>query len=362
MSQPLLAEVFTAEEVAQAAGVEPAAVRRLVVSGELRPIPGTDFFAPADAVRVGRSLRSTAPRVAAPRVMFQGSGDHARSLRRRAKGPVFASSLGHAALAVGILWLGAGTTETAGVDTAPRPQSRLVFVMSPGPGGGGGGGGLRNPLPPRRLERRGEERPKISVPDVRPKPVLTTSRAETPKEPTPPPAPTPVERAPEPLPSRVLVAPVVTAAADAREREGIIDEGPLAAMSQGSGGGGGAGNGQGIGSGDGVGAGIGDGSGGGTGGGPYRPGSGIEPPRLVREIKAEYTDEARRRGLTGEVLLEIVVRRDGTVGQVTLVRGIGSGLDQRAIDAVRQWRFDPARRRGVPVDVVVEVAVDFTLR
>ncbi len=60
--------------------------------------------------------------------------------------------------------------------------------------------------------------------------------------------------------------------------------------------------------------------------------------------------------------MEIVVRRDGTVGNLTLVRGLGGGLDERAARAVRQWRFSPARRRGVPVDVVVEVAVDFKLR
>ena len=89
---------------------------------------------------------------------------------------------------------------------------------------------------------------------------------------------------------------------------------------------------------------------------------GIEPPRLLREVKAEYTDEARRRGITGDVVLEIVVRRDGTVGEVTVLQGRGAGLDQRAIAAVRQWRFSPARRRGEPVDVLVEVAVEFTLR
>ena len=129
-----------------------------------------------------------------------------------------------------------------------------------------------------------------------------------------------------------------------------------------SGVGGGAGTGQGVGSGEGRGSGIGDGSGGGTGGGPFRPGSGIDPPRLLREVKAEYTDEARRRGITGDVVLEIVVKRDGSVGDVTVLQGRGAGLDQRAVAAVRQWRFSPARRRGEPVDVIVEVAVEFTLR
>jgi len=132
--------------------------------------------------------------------------------------------------------------------------------------------------------------------------------------------------------------------------------------SHGPGSGAGAGTGQGTGIGEGTGSGIGPGSGGGTGGGPYRPGSGINPPRLLREVKAEYTEEARRRGITGDVELEIVIRRDGSVGDVTILQGLGGGLDQRAVAAVRQWRFAPARRRGEVVDVIVEVAVEFTLR
>ena len=70
----------------------------------------------------------------------------------------------------------------------------------------------------------------------------------------------------------------------------------------------------------------------------------------------------RRRGLKGEVLLEIVVQRDGTVGDVRILQGLGDGLDQSAVEAVRQWRFAPARRLGAPVDVLVEVAVEFRLR
>ena len=60
--------------------------------------------------------------------------------------------------------------------------------------------------------------------------------------------------------------------------------------------------------------------------------------------------------------MEIVVRRDGSVGDVRVIRGLERGLDQRAIEAVRQWRFSPAKRRGNPVDVIVEVGVDFKLR
>jgi protein TonB len=122
------------------------------------------------------------------------------------------------------------------------------------------------------------------------------------------------------------------------------------------------GSGQGTGIGNGDGSGIGPGSGGGTGGGPYRPGTGITPPSIQREVRPDYTDEGRRRGLAGDVVVEIVVRADGSVGAVKLLQGLGAGLDQRAIDAVRQWKFNPAKRYGTPVDVIVEVAVEFKLR
>ncbi len=132
--------------------------------------------------------------------------------------------------------------------------------------------------------------------------------------------------------------------------------------SQGSGSGGGTGSGQGTGLGEGSGSGIGAGEGGGMGGGPYRPGSGVSPPRLLREVRADYTDDARRANITGEVVLEIVVRRDGTVGDIRILRRLDAGLDQRAVQAVRQWRFAPATLKGTAVDVVVEVGVEFKLR
>ncbi len=159
-----------------------------------------------------------------------------------------------------------------------------------------------------------------------------------------------------------VAAPVATVSADARDRSGTVEAPARDVESQGSGAGGGAGTGEGTGLGEGQGAGIGAGSGGGTGGGPYRPGSGITPPAIQREVKPTYTEEARRRGISGDVVLEIVVRRDGSVGEVKVIQGLGGGLDQRAVEAVRQWRFSPARRFGTPVDVIVEVAVEFTLR
>jgi TonB family protein len=372
MSEGARQDVFTAAEIARAAGVPRRAVEALIASGHLRRIPGTSFVSGADAIAAGHRLRSSTRPAATPvpdtpvvpDPIFTLVADGSRFGNRRGTVHAVASSMIHASLLIAVLVLTGGPTQTAPI-AEPRDEARMVFLVTPGPGGGGGGGGLRNPLPPRRVERRGTQRNRLPVPAVTPERVLTTARrVEEPPKPVPAaiPEPQPVERAPEPLPSPVLVAPVVAAAANDTDREGVIERGRDTGASQGAGAGGGAGSGQGTGNGEGLGAGIGDGSGGGTGGGPFRPGSGIEAPRLLREVKADYTDEARRRGITGDVVLEIVVRRDGSVGDVTVLQGLGGGLEQRAVAAVRQWRFAPARRRGEAVDVLVEVAVEFTLR
>jgi TonB family protein len=262
-----------------------------------------------------------------------------------------------------------------GLSSAPRETPhplnpmRLVFLALPGPGGGGGGGGLKQPAPPPKAEVKGTRALKSPVPPPRrvapkrpePQPVRAPSPPPVRPQPAarpvdPPPAPT----APKPAPQ--VVAPVATVAGDTRDRTGVLPESASTAESNGPGSGGGAGTGHGTGIGEGDGSGIGPGSGGGTGGGPYRPGSGIVAPGLLREVKPDYTEDARRRGVEGDVVLEIVVGSDGGVGSVKVLQGLGAGLNERAIEAVRQWRFSPARRLGTPVDVVVEVAVEFKLR
>jgi TonB family protein len=251
----------------------------------------------------------------------------------------------------------------------PPQQARLVFLALPGPGGGGGGGGLRRPVPPPKAKLEGKAALRSPVP------VERTVKARRP-EPPPRESPRPPVRSVEPVPRPVdppppvpktdpippVVAPVVSAAADERDRPGLLTETAADADSRGPGSGGGSGSGNGAGIGEGNGSGIGPGSGAGAGGGPYRPGTGITPPSILREVKPEYTEDARRRNLEGDVVLEVVVRADGSVGSVRLLQALGSGLDQRASEAVRQWRFDPARRHGTPVDVLVEVAVEFRLR
>ena len=269
--------------------------------------------------------------------------------------PLAVSTTLHVALTV-LLFLATFNLapRAAALKTGDRPADpmRLVFLATPGPGGGGGGGGLLQKASPPKAMREGRRAISSPVPKrVEPKPIV--------------PAPQPPEPNPQPLKAEqlpVVVAPIVTAPADNRDRIGVLTQTTAQNDSHGSGTGGGAGTGKGTGLGEGDGSGIGPGSGGGTGGGPYRPGSGIEPPRLLQEVKASYTDEARRRGIGGDVVLEIVVRRDGTVGDVRVLQGLGGGLNDRAMQAVRQWRFSPAHRLGAAVDVIVEVAVEFKLR
>src|SRR3989442_425791 len=371
MAQVPLPEVFTVRELARAFGVPLDHVEALIDAGQVRPVAGTRFISAADAVSLGRRLRQTTPSVPTRSDELFGvyetpaSGSH--SYARRGGMPALMSSLAHACLLTIVILLTTINVDSAATEVRTHEPALLVFLVTPGPGGGGGGGGLRNPLPPQRVHRAGRENPGLPVPAVPPRPVMTTPRQDVDPPPHPTPAappiePKPVQREPEPLPSSVLVAPVVAAKADTRDRAGVIEGGRGETESHGSGVGGGAGTGSGTGNGQGLGSGIGPGSGGGTGGGPYRPGSGIEPPRLLREIKADYTEDARRRGITGEVVLGRVWRGDGGVGCVHVLHGLAGGLNDRAIQAVWRGRVAPAHRFGAAVDVIVEVSVEFKLR
>ena len=356
------ADVYTLDEVARAAGVPTATVRTLVTAGDLRPIAGTAYFGPADVLRIVPMLRSTAvvmQPVREPRALLSAGLPVARAERRL---PLLASMGAHAALLTTALWLTATAQGTAA--TAPPPEPvRLVFLQVPGEGGGGGGSGARQRRAAPRLQRATLRPSATTAPAAALSPAPSAPAPEAPPALAPaPPVAAVAPSPPPPAPPVEVVAPVAPTASHNRDRAGVLDGAVTTPDSQGPGTGGRSGTGQGAGSGEGLGSGIGEGAGGGVGGGPYRPGSGIEPPRLVREVKAEYTEQARRRGVTGNVLLEIIVTRQGSVGTITVTRGLGLGLDERAVDAVRRWQFAPARRLGQPVDVVVEVSVEFKLR
>jgi TonB family protein len=127
----------------------------------------------------------------------------------------------------------------------------------------------------------------------------------------------------------------------------------------GSGGGIGAGSGGGIGGGEGPG--VGPGRGGGFGGGVFTVGGGVSAPRAIYAPDPEYSQEARQAKYQGTVLLWVVVGPDGRPRDVKVSRSLGMGLDQKAVDAVRKWRFEPALKDGVPVAVQVNVEVNFHL-
>jgi TonB family protein len=100
------------------------------------------------------------------------------------------------------------------------------------------------------------------------------------------------------------------------------------------------------------------------GAGAYRPGPGIAPPKTMRNVNPKYTQEAMKAKIEGTVQLEAVVREDGTAGDIRVVRSLDStfGLDEAAMQALREWQFSPGRDRdGRPVPVLVMVEMSFRL-
>jgi periplasmic protein TonB len=357
LQSPVLPEVFTAAEIARASGVSEAEVLALIEAGAIDAVAidsRRPLVARREAVRAGRALSAGLPLAAG---LSAGQSPALFSARPgtagTARAPFAISTVVHAGMIAAVVvatTLGFGRPVQS-ADERMAPQTlRMVYLALPGPGGGGGGGGLKMQAPPPKAQRKGRQALSSPVPVRQPPPRPEPPRPE-------PPLP---EVEPELLPP--VQAPVVTAPADDREQPGVLEETAPPTDSRGQGTGGGVGTGEGTGVGEGEGSGLGDGSGGGTGGGPFRPGSGVSPPSLLREVKPDYTEEARRRGVEGDVVMEIVVRRDGSVGEVRLLQGLGHGLDARAVQAVREWRFSPGKRRGVPVDVLVEVAMEFKIR
>jgi TonB family protein len=96
----------------------------------------------------------------------------------------------------------------------------------------------------------------------------------------------------------------------------------------------------------------------------YDPGNGVTLPMVVSEAHAVYTDEAMAAQIEGTILMSCVVTSDGRVGAITVIRSLDTfyGLDNAAIDALRQWRFNPGTKEGKPVAVRVHVEMTFTLK
>ncbi len=212
--------------------------------------------------------------------------------------------------------------------------------LSKGQNGGGGGGGAHSVVDPIKGKLPKIEQTPIAPPQVQtfdkpiieaPSAIMVQKNIQLPDNPT--------------LPNiGVTNSPNVT----------------IASNGQGSGAGMGSGSGGGLGSGQGNG--YGPGYGGGAGGGVYRVGGGISAPVPLNTVEAEFSDEARRAKYQGVCLIQMIVDAHGMPRDPRVVRALGMGLDQKALEAVRKYRFKPALKDGkIPVPVMITVEVNFRL-
>jgi len=292
----------------------------------------------------GRRLQSpawNAGRISRPPDQIWGSYNNYRS------NGVVISAIIHVAV-IGLLLSGIFVTH----QITQRPTHEVVTLIAPSPetyalpvakkviSGGGGGGDLdKIPAP------KGNP-PKAALQQITPPAIVM--RNERPKltaEPT------------------VVAPPQMNLAANHMPTMGVSNAPvmPAAPPSNGTGSGGGIGSGSGGGVGVGHGPGVGVGSGGGIGGGVYKVGGGISAPTAISSPDPDYTEEARRAKKQGTCVLWLIVDSAGHPRDIKVIRGLGFGLDAKALEAVKQWKFQPALKDGRPVDVQISVEVEFHL-
>ena len=242
----------------------------------------------------------------------------------------------------------AGTLIGRRVVNAAPVQKPTVTLVDPGPlpdlkpsktqAGGGGGGGDRDVLQATRGKL-----PKFAMEQITP-PVVVV-RNEHPKlavEPT------------------IVIPPQVQLATNNMPNLGDpLSHAVLPSNGTGSGSGIGSGSGGGVGSGKGPG--FGPGEGGGTGGGIFHVGGGVSPPRQIYAPEPEFSEEARKAKYQGVCTLGLIVGTDGRPSNIRVLASLGMGLDEKAIEAVKNWKFEPAMKDGHPVRVEIAVEVDFHL-
>lgn len=205
--------------------------------------------------------------------------------------------------------------------------------------GGGGGGGQHEKAPPTQGKI-----PKFAMTRLTPPLLHPPLTARLQAEPT------------------LLGPPDLKIASPAENNFGDPLSGFITA-SAGSGGGGGIGTGSGGGIGSGDGGGLGPGSGGGTGGGAFRPGTGgVGYPTCLYCPEPQYSEDARKAKYQGTVVLQVIIQADGHATDIMIVKGPGLGLEEKAIEAVRTWRFKPALGpNGKPVATLTPIEVTFRL-
>ena len=165
-------------------------------------------------------------------------------------------------------------------------------------------------------------------------------------------------KAPPTIPPKLAVEPTVVVQPDLKLADSKMPDlgapnSNLKGFSMGNG------NGTGIGSGDG--AGIGPGSGGNIGGGVYQVGGSVRPPVAIFTPDPEFSEEARKAKFSGNVVVSLIVDANGKPRNVRVLRGVGMGLDQKAVEAVEQYKFKPALKDGKPVAVYLNIEVNFQI-
>jgi TonB family protein len=219
------------------------------------------------------------------------------------------------------------------------PDDLPVLPVSKNLSGGGGGGGDRD-----KLQASQGRLPKQSLQQITPPMAVVRN-----------------------LDPKLLVAPTIVVPPEMHlQQPNLPDLGdPMSHLPSvpsngvGSGGGIGSGSGGGVGSGDGPG--YGPGHGGGTGGGAYRVGGGVSGPKLIFQPDPEYSEEARKAKFQGTCVLWVVVGADGRPRDIRVARTLGLGLDEKAIEAVKTWRFEPGKKDDKPVATMINVEVTFRL-
>ncbi len=233
-----------------------------------------------------------------------------------------------------------------------KPQETVTLIapdLSPPPlpmtkpnaktSGGGGGGGDHD-----KLQAPKGKLPKTAMEQITPPAmVIRNDHPKLPVEPT------------------VVIPPQIKLASNMPNLGNPMSAVPSGPPSNGTGGGGGIGSGNGGGVGSGSGPGVGPGHGGGIGGGAFRVGGGVSAPRALDTPDPEYSEEARKAKYQGTCVLWLIVGPDGKPRDVKVARALGMGLDEKAIEAVRNWKFAPAMKDGKPVAVQINVEVNFRL-
>ena len=255
------------------------------------------------------------------------------------------SMIGHiiviSAILIGTYYLGKKVVEKPRENVVLLAPSLDIPVMKPAPtqSGGGGGGGDRD-----KFQAPKGNIPKPAMEQITPPAIVV--RNDHPKlavQPT------------------VVMPPEVKMAMNAPNLGNPTAAMPSGPPSNGTGAGGGIGSGSGGGIGVGSGPGVGEGRGGGIGGSVFRVGGGVSAPKVTYQPDPEYSEEARKAKYQGVCVLSLIVGPDGKPRDVKVARSLGLGLDEKAIEAVNQWKFEPAQKDGKPVAVAINVEVTFRL-